>query len=199
MANKFDFDVDIDMGDRAQFLDLVKHTPASIVKDGLHTKHNTGVYFQNIPKYPVEGYSTVDHKEAEQDGWFKVDFLNNHIYKDIDNEAHLDKLMTQEPLWQLLEHEEFVSQLFHIKKYTNILQQYKPCTAEQLAMILAIIRPGKKHLQGLPFEEIEKTVWDKPADDSYYFKKSHAIAYALTIMVQMNLICEKVAEPTKPF
>ena len=38
-------------------------------------KHNTGVYFQPIPSFPIEGYSTIDHKEAEEMGYFKVDFL----------------------------------------------------------------------------------------------------------------------------
>jgi len=99
--------------------------------------------------------------------------------------------MNIEPLWDLLEHEEFVSQLFHISNYSNILAQYKPTSVEQLAMILAIIRPGKKHLIGKSWNEITKQVWVKPTDGSYYFKHSHAIAYAVAIVVQMNLICEK--------
>ena len=68
---KIDFDVDIDMANRDDFLKLVNVTPASIEKDGKFTKHNTGVYFQNIPKFPLEGYSTVDHKQAEDEGWFR--------------------------------------------------------------------------------------------------------------------------------
>ena len=32
--------------------------------------------------------------------------------------------------------------------------------------------------------------WVKPEGDEYFFKKSHAIAYAITIIVQLNLICE---------
>ena len=47
---KIDFDVDIDMGNRDDFLKLVNVTPASIEKEGKYTKHNTGVYFQNICK-----------------------------------------------------------------------------------------------------------------------------------------------------
>ena len=86
---KFDFDVDIDMANREDFLKLVNHTPASIEKDSKFTKHNTGVYFQNIPKFPLQGYSTIEHKQAEQDGWFKVDFLNNHIYENIKDEKKL--------------------------------------------------------------------------------------------------------------
>ena len=42
---KFKSDIDIDFGDRTQILDLLKHTPASIMRDGKLVKHNTGVYF----------------------------------------------------------------------------------------------------------------------------------------------------------
>ena len=73
---KIDFDVDIDMANRDDFLKLVNCTPASIEKDGKFTKHNTGVYFQNIPKFPLEGYSTIDHKQAEQEGLDKI-FVNS--------------------------------------------------------------------------------------------------------------------------
>ena len=38
---KIDFDVDIDMGNRDDYLKLVNVTPASIEKDGKFTKHNT--------------------------------------------------------------------------------------------------------------------------------------------------------------
>ena len=189
---KIDFDVDIDMANREDFLRLVNHTPASIKNgDGVYSKHNTGVYFQTMPTFPLEGYSTIDYETAEEDGWFKVDVLNNGIYKDVRDEAHITELMNIEPLWDLLEHEEFVGQLFHISNYSNILAQYKPTTVEQLAMILAIIRPGKKQLIGKSWNEITKQVWIKPSDGSYYFKHSHAIAYAVAIVVQMNLICEK--------
>ena len=190
----FDFDVDIDMANRDDFLRLVKHTPASIKKDDTFTKHNTGVYFQTVPMFPIEGYSTIDHKQAEQDGWFKVDFLNNSVYQDVKDEAHLTRLLAKEPMWELLEHQEIVSQLYHINNYADVVKAYKPTTVEQLAMILAIIRQAKKHLMGKPFDDIEKTVWDKPSDGEYYFKKAHAIAFATAIIVQLNLICESASQ-----
>ena len=187
---KFDFDVDIDMANRDDFLKLLKHTPASIEKDGKFTKHNTGVYFQNIPKFPLQGYSTIEHKQAEQDGWFKVDFLNNHVYEGIIDETHLDKLVATEPMWELFEHKEVVEKLFHISNHYDIVNQHLPTSLEQLAMILAIIRPGKRHLVGKTWEEIEADVWVKPNDNSYFFKKSHSYGYALAIIVQLNNICE---------
>ena len=33
-------------------------------------------------------------------------------------------------------------------------------------------------------------VWIKPSDGEYYFKKAHAIAYAVSVVVHMNLLCE---------
>jgi len=35
-------------------------------------------------------------------------------------------------------------------------------------------------------------VWTKPSSDEYFFKKSHATAYAVAVVVQMNLICEQI-------
>jgi hypothetical protein len=61
----------------------------------------------------------------------------------------------------------------------------------RLAMFLAIIRPGKKHLQGKTWKEVAKTVWDK-GNDGYTFKKSHAIAYAHLVVVHMNLLEETI-------
>mgnify|MGYP000213831285 FL=1 len=186
---KIDFDVDIDMANRDDFLKLVNCTPASIVNDkGMYSKHNTGVYFQNINTFPLEGYSAIEHKQAEEDGWFKVDILNNHVYKGIRNEAHLDKLVATVPMWELFGHREIVEELFHINKHYEIVKQHQPTSIEQLAMILAMIRPGKRYLVGKSWEQIEKEVWVKT--DEYFFKHSHAIGYALAIVVQLNLICE---------
>lgn len=189
---KIDFDVDIDIADRNLLLRVLSHTPASI-KDanGNYTKHNTGIYLQNIPRFPLEGFSSVDYEQAEEDGWFKIDVLNNHVYKDIRDDAHLTRLLEIEPLWDLLEHEEFVSLLFHIGNHFDIVSRYKPTSIEQLAVILALIRPGKRYLVGKDWATIEKEIWTKPTDNSYYFKRSHAVGYATVIALQMNLICDK--------
>jgi DNA polymerase III alpha subunit len=69
----------------------------------------------------------------------------------------------------------------------------KPNSIEKLAAILAMIRPAKKHLVGKSWEEVMTEVWVKPTNDDYYFKKSHAIAYATAVVVQMNLICEQIS------
>ncbi len=129
---------------------------------------------------------------AEDEGWFKLDILNNHVYKDIKDEQHLDKLIATDPMWELLEHKEVVEQLFHINNHFDIVKQYKPKNIDQLAMILAMIRPGKRHLVGKSWQEIEDNVWIKPQDDTYFFKKSHSYGYAIAIVAQLNLIVEQL-------
>jgi hypothetical protein len=36
-------------------------------------------------------------------------------------------------------------------------------------------------------------VWTRPENEEYYFKKAHAVAYAMAVVVQMNLICEGIS------
>ena len=74
-------DVDIDFFDRDGVLKLFKHTPATIIKEEKIEKHKTGVYFHAVPEHPVTGHSTIDYKEAEDRGYFKIDCLNVSIYK----------------------------------------------------------------------------------------------------------------------
>jgi transposase len=54
---------------------------------------------------------------------------------------------------------------------------------------LAIIRPAKRYLIGKDWNTVLAEVWQKPRHShEYYFKKSHATAYAVAVVVQMNLI-----------
>ena len=69
----------------------------------------------------------------------------------------------------------------------------KPTSIEELAMILAMIRPAKRYLVGSDWSVVKNEVWTRPAGDEYFFKKSHAVAYAHAIVVQMNLICEQIS------
>lgn len=185
-------DIDIDFPDRNKALTYFKHIAASRIENDKFVPHNTGVYVQNIPCNPFDNLATIDYKNAEKRGYFKIDFLNVNIYKDVKNEQHLTKLMETEPLWDLLEQEEFTDLLFHINGHGDILKIMKPKNLEQLAAILAMIRPAKRYLIGQSWDSVMREVWTKPQNDDYYFKKGHAIAYAQAIIVQMNLICESI-------
>jgi DNA polymerase III alpha subunit len=186
-------DIDIDFADRTKALDLIKHVTASINDHGTLKKHNTGIYCTPIPYNPITGLSTLDYKEAEDRGYFKIDFLNVGIYKDVKDEDHLTKLMETEPLWDLLEQDEFSNLLFHVNGHGDILRAMKPRNLEQLAAVLAMIRPAKRSLIGKDWTTVMQEVWTRPTNDEYYFKKAHAIAYAQAVVVQMNLICESLS------
>jgi len=183
-------DVDIDFFDRDGVLKLFKHTPATIIKEDKTEKHKTGVYFHAVPEHPVTGHSSLDYKKAEDRGYFKIDCLNVNIYKNVKSEQELVELMIQEPDWDMLKDATVVDQLFHLNGHFNIVNKLEPKTIEQLAAVLAIIRPAKRGLMYKDWVDIMKEVWVKPTDGSYFFKKSHAIAYAQAIVVQMNLIAK---------
>ena len=187
-------DIDIDLFDRDSILSHIRHVPASIEKKGVYTKHNSGVYVSDIPYDPVTNLASLDYKEAEERGYFKLDFLNNSLYEGVRDEQHLIDLMNTEPVWDLLQHSEVVENLAHVSNHIEVLKVLKPTSVIELAEVLAIIRPGKRYLLNETREKIKSEVWTKPEDGSYYFKKAHAVAYAVSIVVQLNLFCEQVAQ-----
>ena len=186
-------DIDIDFLDREKALTLFNHTVASRKEDAKLVKHNTGVYLHEVPVDPITGLCSVPYDEAEANGYFKIDFLNVGIYKGVRDEEHLVQLMNQEPLWDLLLQDDFVNLLFHLNGHGDIIRKTLPTSVEQLSAVLAMIRPAKRYLIGKDWTTIMTEVWTKPETGDYYFKKSHATAYAVAIIVQMNLICEQIS------
>ena len=182
-------DIDIDFADRDIILSQLNHRVAKL---DTGKKHNTGIYVTECPHNPVDNLCTVDYKTAEDRGYFKLDFLNVSIYKNVKDETHLISLMNKEPLWELLEHKDFVDQVFHVSGHSDLLKQLKPTSVEQLAATLAIIRPAKRHLANEDWKTILEEVWIKPTNGEYYFKKAHAMSYAVACVVHMNLICENL-------
>jgi hypothetical protein len=181
-------DIDIDFADRDVILSKIKHRVAKL---NTGKKHNTGVYATEVPHNPIDNLATVEHKAADERGYFKLDFLNVSIYKEIRDEAHLTELMERTPIWQLLEHADFSDKVFHLNGHNELLRQLKPSSVEQLAATLAIIRPAKRHLASESWETIMKEVWTKPTNGDYFFKKAHAFAYAMSVIVHMNMLCEE--------
>jgi hypothetical protein len=181
-------DVDIDFANREQILNLLPHVPA-MQRDGNSVRrHNTGVYFHNTPINPFNGLATLDYKTAEEKGWFKIDLLNVGIYGSFTDNKQIDSLLAMEPMWELLEHDEIIGKLFHIHNHADTVKRLRPKSVEQLAAVLAVIRPGKKHLIGQPWSVIDREVWQRPENDDYFFKRSHAMGYALAIVLQMNML-----------
>jgi hypothetical protein len=187
---KFTSDVDIDFADRQQALNVVQHIGATIITDNQQrTAHNTGIYVTEIPRDPFTNRAGIDYRAAEDRGYIKLDFLNVGLYSQVRDEDHLNELMTTTPPWHRLYEPEFCAQLIHIGNHYNTLIKMPEAvnSIPRLAMFLAVIRPAKRHLIGSPWAEVAETVWEKPTDGGYYFKKSHSVSYAHLVVVNMNL------------
>ena len=188
-------DIDIDLADRDKAVDGLLHVPASRLEKGDLRKHVVGVYFHEVPVDPLTGLCSVPYKEAEERGYFKIDLLNLSIYKQVRDEAHLNELLSREPMWELLDDKVIVDQLFQLNGHFDIVSKMKPNTIEQLAMVLAMIRPAKRYLVGRTWPEVEAEIWTPVEGDEYAFKKSHSLGYSHVLVVQMNLLLEQAMAP----
>jgi hypothetical protein len=190
-------DIDIDFLNRQDALSKFKHVIASRRDNNTLVAHNSGVYVHDIPHNPLTNLSTIDYKEAANRNYFKIDFLNVSVYQGVTNTAHLLKLMEAEPIWDLLLQDDFTNLLFHLNGQGDILRQTRPTSVEQLAAVLAMIRPAKRYLIGKDWTTVMKEIWIKPeSNDGFFFKKAHSYSYAVAIVVQMNLICEELFSRT---
>ena len=189
------FDVDIDMADRDVLLKHIVHTAASMLTADPPRKHASGVYVQPVPYDPLNDRCAIDYTEAEARGYFKLDLLNVHLYNSVRDDAHLQQLMS-EPDWSMLRDQQFVSNLVHLNNhYDSLSKMPEPVNSiPRLAMFLAVIRPAKRHLIGRPWSEVAKTIWERE-DGVYTFKKSHAVAYAHLVVINMNLLTRGELQP----
>jgi len=186
-------DVDLDLGNREDALKLINSTPASINRNGTAIRHATGVYVTDVPTNLLTGNCSLDHQVAEKLGFFKLDFLNMSVYQQVKSPYHLDGLLATPVDWLMLDKREMVEKLPHLNNHFDLMQRMpeKINSIEKLAMMLAIIRPSKRHLVGLPWSAVAKTVWDKSEDGEYVFKRSHSVAYSVMISVAMNLLSDE--------
>lgn len=183
-------DIDIDL--RTDF-DTKKIFPevvnASTVENDELKKHLVGVYFQNIPVDPISGFSAIPYDRAEDFGFLKIDLLHLSVLDIFENKREIRALLKKQPDWTMLEHPEIVQKLFHLSKHFDTLNKIKPTSVEELADVLALIRPGKirlihKYINNK--DEVRKELYNKEQNSD--LRKAHAIPYALLVILQMHLI-----------
>jgi hypothetical protein len=188
---KFNTDVDIDFADRDDILKLIKHTSAMQNNDQGIRRHNSGVYVTDIPYNPLTDTASIDYQTAEERGYFKIDFLNVNVYKLIKDQVHYDQLMARDVPWSRLKDKTFFEQVIHIGNHYDLVGELALDTIPRMAMFLALIRPGKRHLVGKTWADISKDIWTK-TDEQYFFKKSHAVSYAVLVTLHMKLLDENL-------
>ena len=184
-------DIDIDLADRTDVLKLIDSTAARQITQGQVRHHASGVYVTEIPYDPINNCATIDYETAENRGYFKVDLLNQTVYKLIRSPEHYQEMLDREPDWQRLWTDPtWAKQLVHIGSYTDLLASMKPDSIPRMAAFIAISRPGKIHLQNKPWSEVFATVFDGDASRGFIFKHSHSISYASLVALHMNLLSE---------
>ena len=180
-------DIDIDFPKSFKPEKIFDIVTASIVEQNELKPHNAGVYFQYMPTDVKTKLAAIPYKEAPDFGFTKFDMLHLSALDVFSSREEFIESMNKEPNWKLLEEKKFVSNLMQIKEQFEIVYKVKPKSVLDLADVLCLIRPGKIHL-------LDKYIRNKNAirPELYTkrkmgdFRKSHAVAYALTIVAQMN-------------
>lgn len=189
-------DVDFDTKSSFDPKTLFQCIRGSMIKDMEIIPHPVGYYFQNVPVDIQTGLSAIPYREAEALGYEKVDFLHLSLLDGLSYDQ-LELLRSTEPDWALLQQEAIVSQLFHLGtkdgagklKHFGTLLRIKPNNLEEVADVLALIRPSKHRLiEGYRNNIVytRKQLYKEEGD--YHFKRSHAFSYATNIAIQLNLL-----------
>lgn len=183
-----DIDIDTPVSFRAE--KFFPWTRASLITNGELSPHTVGYYPQDIAVDPLTKLSAIPYKEAEELGYLKIDFLHLGVYSHFKSRDEINQLLEIEPDWGLLLVPNEQKKLFQLAKHGDLLDTVKPASIEELADCNALIRPGKKQLLKLYISQKEATRRILYAKDErgYTFKKSHAIAYAMVIVLQLHLI-----------
>jgi DNA polymerase III alpha subunit len=183
-------DIDIDFQTTFKSEKIFPWAKASMVRNAELRPHTCGVYPQTIPIDDVTGLAAIPYKEAEELGYLKIDALHLHLYDYFKSRDEIDALLEIEPDWGLLTIPSEQAKLFQLSKHGDVLSAVKPKSVEELADVLALIRPGKKQyvkLYNTQREATRRILYAKD-ESGYSFKKSHAVAYSLVIVLQLHLI-----------
>ena len=182
-------DIDLDLADRNQLLQLIDAVPARQLHQGQVRRHNSGVYVTDIPYDPINECAAIDYETAEQRGYFKIDLLNMSVYELVKSPEHYQELLALEPPWsRLWTDPEWARKLVHVGNYTELLKDMRPDSITRMAAFIAIIRPGKAHLQNQSWADVFDSVWDGDDSKGFVFKHSHSISYAALVALHMNLL-----------
>jgi DNA polymerase III alpha subunit len=185
-------DIDVDVASTVNGIDIFPEwiRASNLLQNNL-VAHPVGIYCQNIPIDPISEFAAIPYKQAEELGYFKLDFLHLKIYDHFESKEQIDELLNHEPEWALLRSPAVVKQLFQLGSHFDILNKVQPKSINDIADCIALIRPGKIHLLDKYLESKDywrKVLYEQKEGDQYNYKKSHAIAYAHVIVLQLHLI-----------
>lgn len=192
MRRTFDIDIDVRGGvDKT----LYGVRCAIYNQDSLRLQaHPSGLLIEEVPQDPITGLSCINYTDCDTLGIYKVDLLTNNSYNVFKDQAELNEYRDMETDFSLLQIESVCRQLPHIGNNYDMVKLLKPSSISELADVLALMRPGKMHLiddYQLPHKKqitIENLY--RSSTSGMFFKKSHAVSYAVMICTVLNKLKE---------
>lgn len=189
MRSEFDIDIDVKSD-----TDKRRYGTQAMVYNEKTKKvlpHPAGFYLEPVPIDDYTGNCAFDYKYGSEYGFFKVDLLTNTVYNGYNSKEEVLAALEWDVDWEQFDDERIVESLPHLSKHFDIVNKVKPNSIEDLADILALIRPGKRdqlddYIKNK--EKTRKTLYRRARNDMNYFKKSHAISYATMIIVALYKI-----------
>lgn len=187
-------DIDIDFQSTFDPTAYIKEAiPASMVKKGELSKHPCGYYFQTIPVDSVTGLAAIPYDRAADFGYFKIDFLHLSLLDNFSSKQEIRDLLKIDPDWSLLTDPTVVPKLFQLHRNHTLLAKVRPQSVQEIADCIALIRPGKRdYIEPylLDRKKVRPYLYRQECDDKSSFKRSHAISYSLTVILQLHLISQ---------
>lgn len=189
LANQFDIDIDISP---KSCPDKSKYGTRAMVYNEDQKKilpHPSGVYMEKVPVDLLTGLCSFDYEYGEEHGYIKVDLLNNTSYDMFDSKDQLVDLSKKEPNWELLKDREVVKKLPQLANQVDVVVDLDIHSIQDLADVLALIRPGKIHYfekYKKNKESVRRNLYKRSSNGKPYFKKSHAFSYAVMIVAILN-------------
>lgn len=182
------FDVDIDVSPSTDREKYGTRAGVYVEERGVYNPHPSGIYLEDVPTDPISGICAFDYKYGDEKGFMRVDLLNNTIYSGYKSKEEVLQDVDAPVDWDLLKQRDVVESLPHISKHFDLVREVEPKSIIELADVLALIRPAKQRLIEPYLENRELTrenLYREPKA-GIYFKKSHAVSYALMIVCAMR-------------
>jgi hypothetical protein len=144
-------DIDIDFADRTAAMAALFTVPAMIDRDGKKHRPPLG---RLLPKRARRSVHAAVRTRLQRSG--REGLLQNRFSQPIglpagsEMRSTLSSFSTANPCGNCSMSPAMVEQLPHVHKHYDTVQSIAPKSIEDLAVVLALVRPGKKHLIGQP-------------------------------------------------
>ena len=180
-------DIDIDVSDRKAFLAGVRHVRAMRRDGNREVPHPCGVYLVDMPRNPFTGLAAIPYDSPQAKAYPKLDVFGSAILGAYRDRGEMTAVLRRRQPWEAFEDPAIVRNLPHIGRHAELVRRMRPCSIHELAAVLALVRPAARNLRTLPRHQALRRAFEDTGD-GYRFRRSHAHAYALMVLLALDLV-----------